>query len=349
MADNTDDMSLFHLSEQYPDEASAILYFEEKRWGDKPTCPSCSSEDVFKGQPNRRLPLWRCKGCIYQFTVTSGTIMEGTKLPLRKWLFAFFIIGGSKKGVSAHYLSRTIQVTQKTAWHLAHRIRATMADDTQKFTGGIVESDETYIGGKRKGHGRGYRGNKMAVQVIVERSTKVDGVVVPGQVQAIALGSLGPDEKVDGRTVGAKLRTHTDPDNTILMTDESQIYTRLGKNFKEHHTVNHSKEEYVRQDPDGHLVHTNTAEGYNANLKRQINGSHHSVSKRHLPKYLEEHDYKYNTRDQTDGARTVAAIKNMEGKRLTLYKPEGGKGKSLIDHKASEPGGKRGGKRTDEE
>ncbi len=189
----------------------------------------------------------------------------------------------------------------------------------------------------------GYRGNKVAVQVIVERSKKVDGVVIPGQVQSISLGSLGPEEKVDGRTVGAKLRTHTDPDTTILMTDESRIYTRVGENFKEHHTVNHSKEEYVREDPDGHLVHTNTAEGFNANLKRQINGSHHHVSKKHLPKYLEEHDYKYNTRDQTDGARTVAAIRNMEGKRLTLYKPESGKGASLICYKASEPGGKKGG------
>jgi hypothetical protein len=181
------------------------------------------------------------------------------------------------------------------------------------------------------------------VQVIVERSkkarkatkTKPAKPAVLGHVQSIALDPLA--DQVDGRTVGAKLKTHTDPKKTILMTDESAIYDRVGQGFKEHHTVNHKQEEYVREEEDGHLVHTNTVEGFNANLKRQINGSHHHVSKKHLPLYLEEHDYKYNTRDQTDGARTVAAIKNMVGKRLRLFKPEHGTGEALFDRKASEP------------
>jgi hypothetical protein len=250
--------------------------------------------------------------------------MDHTMLPLRKWLFAFHIIGGSKKGVSARYLARTISVTPKTAWHLGHRIRSAMTENEQKFTG-IVETDETYIGGKRKHVGKGYRKNKIAVQTIVKRSTQR----TLGTAQTIALNPAG---NVDGRTLGAKLRTHTVPSKTVLMTDELGAYSAPGAKFKEHHTVNHKKEEYVREDPDGHLVHTNTAEGFFGNLKRQINGTHHHVSKKHLPRYLEEFDYKYNTRDQDDGSRTVAAMKRIAtAARVTLYKSKAPGVDSLFD------------------
>lgn len=341
-----EDLSLFELTERYPDEASAIQYFESHRWSDGVVCPDCGSVTTYICSRSRRLPLHKCKDCGEQFTVTSGTIMEHTMLPLRKWLFAFHLIGASKKGIPARQLARQLKVTVKTAWHLAHRIRATMKQDNQVFDG-IVESDETYIGGKRKGRGRGYRGNKIAVQTIVQRTPKrgsgsgsgrKNSRAAPvGQAQTIALRP--EDGKVDGRTVGAKLRTHTDPENTVLMTDESPIYDRVGQGFAEHHTVNHSEDEYVRLDSDGHLAHTNTAEGLFANLKRQITGTHHHTSKKHLPRYLEEYDYKYNTRDQTDGARTTAAIKSMEGKRVTLFKTESG-ADSLYDRK--KPKGKTG-------
>jgi transposase-like protein len=331
--------SFYSLTERYPDEASAVAYFEGRRWPKGVRCPSCGSAEVVRGTQTKRVrQLWYCRGCDGQFSVTSGTIMEFTKLPLRKWLLAFHLMGASKKGISALQLSRMLHVAYKSAWHLCHRIRATMADDKQLFTG-IVETDEMYMGGKRKGRGRGYRGNKTAVQTIVKRNTFDEH---DSRAQTIALNN---GEKVDGRTVGAKLRTHTDPDKTILMTDDSSIYDRVGQNFKEHHSVNHSAEEYVRRDPDGHLVTTNTAEGLFANLQRQINGTHHHTSKRHLPKYLEEFDYKYNTRQQSDIERTEAAIDNIEGKRLTLYKPVGG-GPSLFDHKAGEPAPKRARRRT---
>lgn len=245
------------------------------------------------------------------FSVTSGTVMDNTKLPLRKWLFAFHMIGASKKGISGMQLSRMLKVTYKTAWHLGHRIRATMKNDSQMFKG-IVETDETYMGGKKKkGRGRGYRKNKMAVQTIIKRNTEGE---LDSQAQTIALNN---GQKVDGRTVGAKLRKHTVPSQTILMTDDSSIYDRVGQSFKEHHSVNHSKEEYVRVDKDGHLVTTNSAEGLFANLKRQITGTHHHTSKKHLPRYLEEFDFKYNTRTETDTDRTTAAIINIEGVRLT--------------------------------
>lgn len=339
------DTSFFAISEQYPDEPSAVAYFTAQRWPDGPFCSSCGSVSVYDCKAKRRLPLYKCKDCKAQFTVTSGTVMEDTKLPLRKWLWAFHMLGAAKHGLSARYLARQLGITLKSAWHLSHRIRAAMAQNDQKFTG-IVETDETYIGGRRKHVGKGYRKNKIAVQTIVQRrkrhryggKTEYGKYAEPeqaGQAQTIALDPLA--EKVDGRTVGAKLRTHTHPDKTVLMTDESAIYARVGHDFKEHHTVNHKREDYAHVDEDGHLVHTNTAEGLFANLKRQILGTHHSTSKKHLQRYLEEHDYKYNTREQSDKQRTETAIKNMVGRRVTLFKSESGQGDSLHDRKASEP------------
>jgi transposase-like protein len=342
----TDGPSFYRLTELYPDEASAIGYFDKRRWPRGARCPRCKSKDVFKGHAKRRLPLWHCRKCKRQFTVTSGTVMQSTHLPLRKWLFAFHMLGGAKKSISARQLARNLGVTLKTSWHLGHRIRATMTDNSQFFSGGIVETDEAYIGGRRRGMGRGYRGNKIAVQTIVQRHGKKTGrhrkrlygepvVENPGRVQTIALDPEA--ENVDGRTVGAKLRAHTDPATTRLMTDESPIYDKVGESFKSHETVTHAKREYVRTEPlTGRVVTTNTAEGVFANLKRQITGTHHSTSKKHLPRYLEEYDYKYNTRDQSDTERTEAAIDNAEGKRVTLFKSATGTGDSLIDTKAGE-------------
>jgi len=328
----SDDASLYHILEQYPDEASAERYFVQKRWPNGVRCPGCGSSNVMRGtQAKRRRQLWYCQQpqCGKHFSVTSGTVLESTKLPLRKWLLAFHFVGASKKGISALQLARMLHMTYKSAWHLCHRIRATMTQNGQLFTG-IVETDETYIGGKRRGVGRGYRAEKAAVQTIIRRNR-------PGRhdsrAQTIALSY----EKVDGRTVGPKLRRHTVPSKTVLMTDDAPMYQRLGERFKDHHTVNHKSKEYVREDWDGHLATTNTAEGYFANLKRQIHGTHHHTSKKHLPKYLEEHDYKYNTRQKTDGERTSAAVGSIEGKRLRLYKSASGQGQSLFDGNAGEP------------
>lgn len=330
----TDDPSFYQLTERYPDEAAAVAYFEAQRWPSGPVCTRCQSPDVYNARAVRRMTLWKCRKCSRQFTVTSGTVMEATKLPLRKWLFAFHMIGAGKKGISSRQLGRMIGVTLRSAWHLSHRIRATMTDNSQHFTG-TVETDETYIGGKRKFHGRGYRGNKVAVQTIVERRCGPDGKYI-GRAQTIA---LSPDDAVDGRTVGAKLRTHTDPEKTSLMTDQSPIYDKTGESFRSHDTVNHAKGEYARIDPlSGRLVSTNTAEGLFANLKRQIHGTHHSTSKKHLPRYLEEYDFKYNTRGTSDTARTEAAIRNMVGKRVTLFETAYGGTDALIGHKATEKG-----------
>lgn len=322
--------SFFALATRYPDEASAIRYFTEARWPDGPYCNKCGSVDVYDCRARRRLPLHKCRDCGNQFTVTSGTVMDNTKLPLQKWLWAFHLVGGARKGLSAHYIARQLGITVRSAWHLVHRIRKCMTRDGEKFTG-IVETDEMYWGGRRKGMGRGYRKNKTAVQGIVRRS-RFPGVE-PGSVRFIPIDAA---ENVDGRTVGAKLRKYTVPEKTRLMTDESPIYNEVGKSFKSHERVHHKKENYARVDPkSGRLITTNTAEGAFGNLKRQLHGTHHSTSKEHLHRYLSEHEFKYNTSDQTDTERTEAAVGSMEGERLTLFRSRRG-GDSLHKRRVDE-------------
>lgn len=336
------DLPFLQLTERYPDEASAVAYFEQKRWPNGALCTGCNSRSVYNCNARRKLPLYKCQDCSKQFTVTSGTVMNNTRIPLRAWLFAFHLMGGARKGVSARQLARHLGITVKSAWHLAHRIRTTMTDDTQRFSG-IVESDEAYLGGRRRFHDRGYRGNKVAVQTIIRRGSKTTrggtlgrrtGKSAFSQAQTIVLNK---DSHVDGRSVGAKLRTHTEPDQTVLMTDESPIYDKVGEKFAEHHTVKHKKKEYARIADDGHFAHTNTAEGYFGNFKRQIEGTHHSVSKKHAQRYAEEHDHKYNLRNKSDTEIAEAAIDKIgQSKPLTLYKSASGLGESLIETKKGE-------------
>ena len=134
------DDSFFQLTERYPDEDSAVAYFEGKRWPHGASCVGCNSPKVYNCKANRRLPLYKCQECGKQFTVTSGTIMNNTRIPLRAWLFAYHLMGGARKGVSARQMARHLGITVKSAWHLAHRIRSTMTTDAQRFSG-IVESD----------------------------------------------------------------------------------------------------------------------------------------------------------------------------------------------------------------
>ena len=185
-----------------------------------------------------------------------------------------------------------------------------------------------------------------------------DEIVVPeppedlGRVKSIILDPEA--EKVDGRTVGAKLRKYTDPSKSRLMTDEAPIYNEVGKAYRSHEKVHHKRDDYAHVEPmSGRLVSTNTVEGYFGNLRRQITGTHHHTSKKHLPKYLVEHDQKYNTRDVSDGARMLATVQGAEGKRLTLYKSQEPGVESLRDRPPprspsrgrKKSGGKKGGKK----
>ena len=230
-------------------------------------------------------------------------------LSVNKWLIAFYMMCASKTQISALQVQRHLELgSYRTAWFMCHRIRFALQDvmPTDKLDG-TVEADETYIGGKRRGMGRRYVGNKTAVVSLIERGGRVRSQIV---------------HKVTGDALGRLLKQHV-AKSAHLNTDESPLYRKTGKTFASHDTVNHSIEEYARNDESGRLATTNTAEGFFGNSKRSLDGTHHHVSGQHIPLYLAELDYKYNTRKISDGARTVGSIQRIEGKRLILRHPNG--------------------------
>lgn len=312
------DLNLGTIAKRFSDEGEAYRFLESIRWPDGQVCPHCGSIDhayflnpkggariTRTGKTSARR-VWKCGACRKQFSVLIGTIFEGSHIPLFKWLLAFHMLASAKNGIAAYELHRTLHISGESAWFMAHRIRyALEGEPTNEKLIGTVEADETYFGGlaknmhkadrERKIHGRGPAG-KTPVVSLVERGGRVRSQVVAD---------------VSGKTLGAVLRKHTTP-SAALMTDTAGAYGEIGREFASHEMVNHKGGEYVRGN-----AHTNTAEGYFSQLKRSIDGTHHHVSEHHLPRYLGEFDYRYNTRKITDGERTILAIRQTVGKRLT--------------------------------
>lgn len=283
-------------------EDQAREYLERIRWPNGPGCPRCGDMAVTKLQgKSTRSGVYKCKGCRKPFTVTVGTIFEGSHIKLKKWLLAFHLICSSKKGISALQLQRMLQIgSYKSAWFMAHRIRYAMRQEPLAgMLKGTVEADETYIGGKprRKGTGNQTRKDRQkAVMALVERGGKARSF---------------PLKRVTKNSLGAALLKNVDM-SARIMTDEHAGYPMVARFYKGgHHTVKHSANEYARGD-----VYTNTAESYFALLKRGIMGAFHHVSEKHLPRYCDEFDFRWNHRETTDGERTMAALQAAEGKRL---------------------------------
>lgn len=313
-------MNLVDLAQHFSDADKAREFLEKKRWPDGPICPHCGLEgEAYRLKPTKngkthvRKGVWKCAGCRKEFTVTVGTIFEDSHIPLHKWLLAFHLLCASKKGMSAHQLHRMLGVTYKSAWFMAHRIRYAMAQEplSSKFEG-ILEIDETYIGGRlkvgphvtkpgdRPNDRLSVRDNKAAVVSVLERG---------GRVQSMHV------EKVTAKNLKPVVEQMI-AENSIIMTDDSSFLDKAS-GARKHYKVNHSKEEYVRY--EGEIcVTTNAVEGYFANLKRGINGVYHHVGKQHLHRYLSEFDFRYNAREITDGERAELAIKGVNGKRLML-------------------------------
>lgn len=309
------DLTLVQITQRFSTEESARLYFEKLRWPDGVVCAHCGNADadrIYKVTPNPekkiRAGLYKCADCLQGFTVTVGTVMEDSHLPLNKWLIAFYMMCASKTQVSALQLQRQLEIgSYRSALFMCQRVRFALMDiDHAEKLDGIVEADETYVGGVKRGMGRRYVGNKTAVVSMVERGGDVRSHVMPG--------------KVTGDVLARLLKRHV-AESANLNTDESHLYTKVGKSFASHDTVNHGKEEYARRDESGRLASTNTAEGFFGNSKRSIDGTHHQVSRKYLPFYLAELDFKYNTRQMTDGGRTMNAIPKIVGKRLMLRRP----------------------------
>jgi len=301
--DDLRDMAGIDIARLTENEARKIL--EGVRWPKGPVCPVCGSKNVARingKADNVRDGLLRCKDCRKQFTVTVGTIMQGSHITLRQWIQAYHSVCCSKKGVSALQLQRTLGLhTYRAAWHLAHRIRATMKDEPlTSMLKGTVEVDETYVGGKPlrknpKNKGRGTK--KTPVLVLVER----DGHAVSKKV-----------ERVDAKTLKGAIREMVDNQSRIV-TDEWPAYNGIGQEYKGGHaTVNHGNGEYVNGD-----IYTNNAESYFALLKRGVHGTFHHVSKKHLNRYCDEFSFRWNHRGVNDGLRCRQALEQVSGKRLS--------------------------------
>ena len=312
------------LSKKYfHDEKAAFAHLESILWADGTVCPHCGTMDqagrlegVKDKKGNTRLGLWKCyaKECRKQFTVRVGTVFESAHIPLPKMLQAVYLLSASKKGCSAHQLHRTLEITYKSAWFLAHRIREAMAPlkhgGPLGGLGKIVEADTTYIGGKESNKHRSKRDpkkiggmGKQIVHALVERGGSVRSQHIPN---------------VNGKTLRPILMSQVSRKST-LMTDTAGGYMGAGKEFARHEMVDHGASEYVRGD-----AHSNTVEGYFSILKRGIVGIYHHVSEAHLKRYLAEFDFRYNERASlgvNDDARTVAALKGISGKRLTYRRP----------------------------
>jgi transposase-like protein len=293
---------------EFHDEAKAFEHLEKVIWNGAPVCPHCGCTGrITKVKANAekriRLGLWRCGDCKKQFTVKVGTVFEHMRLPLNKALQAVYLMTSSKKGISSHQLHRVLEITYKSAWFLAHRIREAMRSNDPGFFGeggGIVEADETFIG-REKGRvaKQGYH-HKFKVLALVDRET--------GRSRAMVVDSLkAPDI--------APILFHNLAREAKLYTDEAVHYQGIGRAFADHQTTQHGKGEYVRG-----TVHTNTIEGYFSIFKRGMKGVYQHCGKQHLHRYLAEFDFRYTNRAAngfTDSERSLEALRGISGRRLT--------------------------------
>jgi len=320
------------LEPQFRDENAAREFLEKLRWPEGPICPHCGLigeaykivvkektpeeiEALRKAKKRVRKPrkgLYQCAGCRKQFSVTVKTIFEDSHIPLHKWLLAAHLMSSSKKGISAHQLMRNLDIRQyKSAWFMAHRIRYAMTGELPEKMNGIVEADETFIGGRRRRkQTHAMKDGKRTEDLL---SPVADKAAVFSVVQRGGKVHSRHIERVTADNLKAVLADVCEKD-AHLMTDSGVLKKSLKD--RKHSLVNHSADEYVRYD-EGVCVTTNTVEGYFATLKRGINGVYHHVGRKHLHRYLGEFDFRYNERHVTDGERAQTALKGFDGKRLT--------------------------------
>ena len=298
--------SLLDMLKVFSDEQKCIDHLAAVRWKDGIFCPHCGSlRKIHKFSDNRR---YKCADCHQQFTVRVGTIFEDSKLPLQKWFMAFYLVTSHKKGISSLQLSRDITVTQKTAWFMLQRIRYIVGhsnsfDDT---LGGVVEADETYIGGKEKNKHKDKR-----TEGTQGRGSQKTKAIVFGMVAREGGIKMRHIDNVQSTTISQHVEANIAPD-AFVMTDEATFYNPSSLKGRAHAKVHHSRGEYVNGP-----IYTNTIEGSFSHFKRCIYGIYHSVSRKHLQKYASMFEFRWNTRDMGEGQRVNLLLSKINGVHLT--------------------------------
>jgi transposase-like protein len=298
-----DESFLKELAQAYGDEAKARELLELWRWPHGPVCPHCKNAgdkrisrlEAHSANPKGvREGVCFCGACRGQFTVTVGTVLERSHVPLSKWVLALFLLCSSKKSLSANQVHRMIGVRYKTAWFMCHRIGLAMTPHhgAEPKLEGTVEVDETFVGPKAK--------RKTPVVALVQRNG-------PARVKVVA--------SVTQKNLGAAL-CECVCKQAVVNTDEHPAYKNPLKQWKGHQAVNHSRREYQRNNPDGSKASTNTAESFFSLIKRALTGAGHHISREHLPKYANEFAFRWNTRHDPDGIRLAKFVSWIEGKRL---------------------------------
>ena len=288
-------MNLIEIMERYPDQENCIEHLERIRWRGKPVCPLCGCVEVVRKKENGvgRVGRWHCSACKASFKVTHGTVFHGTKIPLQKWFLAISLMANAKKSLSSCQLARDLGVKQKTCWRIMMALRAEMGKDNVLLQG-IVEADETYIGGKGKKNydketGEPKRGRGTAKSIVL------GAVARSGEVVAEIV------DNAKGSTIAEFIKKHVKIDDSELYTDQYTGYNQIGKEMK-HETLNRSK----TWEAGG--MHTNTIEGFWSFVKRAWYGSHHHYSTGYTPLYLAEACYKYNYREKNIFAKLVEGV-----------------------------------------
>jgi transposase-like protein len=304
-------MDLMSLFEKFGNDEKCRMYLEKLRWPDGVRCVRCGSDKISNIYKRNQ---FACDSCKYQFSATAGTIFHDSHLPLMKWFAAIYLLSESKKGMSANQLKRTLKVAYKTAWYLCHRIREAVRDADCSLLSNICEIDETYVGGKSKNMHRAKLAKlrKGGLGNSYDNKTMVLGAIERGGKVRFAVGGRLATREVLHAFIKDKLASET----ALIITDQHKGYDGVADHDTLHVKVNHEKKEYVRG-----IVHTNTLEGVWSLFKRSIIGSYHQVSVKHLDRYLDEFEFRFNNRENPylfrDTLLRLLQTSNLEYKDLT--------------------------------